>query len=113
MDWAQHIKMDYAQNLKKDSAKAKKGHSQNLYRVLSAHFLILQYKEFAAISSNLIKTAIFTNAECITNDKINMNNEYELESNSNSDLHFFSARFSEVGIGKKSSEMPHILRKAV
>ena len=49
MDWAQHIKMDYAQNLKKDPVKAKKGPSQNFYRVLSAHFALLQYKEFAAI----------------------------------------------------------------
>ena len=40
MDWAQHIKMDYAQNLRKDSNKAKKGPSQNFYRVLSAHFSI-------------------------------------------------------------------------
>ena len=59
MDWAQHIKMDYAQNLRKDPKKAKKGPYQNQYRVLSAHFAVLQYKEFAAISSNLIKTAIF------------------------------------------------------
>ena len=61
MDWVQNIKMDYAQNLKKDPVKAKKWPSQNLYRVLSAHFTVLQYKEFAAISSNLIKTAIFKN----------------------------------------------------
>ena len=58
MDWAQHIKMNYAQNLKKDPVKARKGFYQNLYRVLSAHFAVLQYKEFTAISSNLIKTAI-------------------------------------------------------
>ena len=40
MDWAQNINMDYAQNLKKDPVKAKKGPSQNFYRVLSAilHF---------------------------------------------------------------------------
>ena len=49
LDWAQHIKIDYAQNLKKDPVKAKKGPSQNFYRVLSAHFALLQYKEFAAI----------------------------------------------------------------
>ena len=49
IDMAQHIKMDYAQNLKKDPVKAKKGPSQNFYRVLSAHFALLQYKEFAAI----------------------------------------------------------------
>ena len=61
MDWAQHIKMDYAQNLKIDLVKAKKGPSQNLCRVLSAHFAILQYKKFSAISSNFIKTAIFKN----------------------------------------------------
>ena len=53
--------MDYAQNLKKDPVKAKKGPSQNFYRVLSAHFALLQYKEFAAIKLNLMKTAIFKN----------------------------------------------------
>ena len=54
--------MDYAQNLKKDPVKAKKGPSQNFYRVLSAHFAVLQYyKEFAAILSNLFKTAILKN----------------------------------------------------
>ena len=49
MDWAQNINMDYAQNLKKDPVKAKKLPSQNFYRVLSAHFALIQYKEFAAI----------------------------------------------------------------
>ena len=43
MDWAQHIKMGYAQNLKRDPVQAKKGPSQNFYRVLSAHFTVLQY----------------------------------------------------------------------
>ena len=33
MDCAMHIKMDYAQNLRKDPVNAKKGLSQNLYRV--------------------------------------------------------------------------------
>ena len=62
MYWAlKHIKMDYAKNLKKDPVKAKKGPSQNFYRVLSAHFAVLQYKELAAISSNLIRTAILKN----------------------------------------------------
>ena len=61
MDWAQHIKMDYAQNLRKDPKKAKKGPYQNQYRVQSAHFAVLQYKEFAAISSNLIKPEILKN----------------------------------------------------
>ena len=69
MDWAQHIKMDYAQNLRKDSNRAKKGPSQNFYRVLSAHFAVLQYyKEFAAILSNLFKTAILKNVLGIRND---------------------------------------------
>ena len=49
MDWAQNINMDYAQNLKKDPVKAKKGPSQNFYRVLSAHFALLQYKKFNLI----------------------------------------------------------------
>ena len=53
MDWAQHIKMDYAQNLRKDSNKAKKGPSQNFYRVLTAHLAHLQYKEFAAIKGGV------------------------------------------------------------
>ena len=53
--------MDYTQNLKKGPVKAKKGPSQNFYRVLSAHFALLQYKEFAVISSNLTETEIFKN----------------------------------------------------
>ena len=52
MDWAQHIKMDYAQNLRKDSNKAKKGPSQNFYRVLSAHFVLPS--TIQGICSNLI-----------------------------------------------------------
>ena len=53
--------MDYAQNFKKDPEMAKKRPSKNSKRVLSAHFTVQQYHEFAAISSNLIKTAIFKN----------------------------------------------------
>ena len=43
------VKMDYAQNLKKDPVKAKKGPTQNFYKVLSAHYALLHYKEFATI----------------------------------------------------------------
>ena len=38
---------------------AKKKALTKLYRVLSAHFSVQQYHEFAEISSNLIKIAIF------------------------------------------------------
>ena len=58
MECAKHIQMDYCQNLRKGPVKAKKGPSQNFYRMLSAHFALLQYKEFAVILSNLMKTAI-------------------------------------------------------
>ena len=59
MDWVQHIKMNYAQNLKKGPAKSEKVPSQNFYSELSAHFTVLQYKEFAAISSNAILVLLF------------------------------------------------------
>ena len=57
MDWAHHIiKMDF--NLLKVSEMAKKD-PQKIIQGVSAHFTVLQYQEFAAISSNLIKTAKF------------------------------------------------------
>ena len=60
MDWVQQIKMDYAQNLRKDSEMAKKD-PHKIIQGVSAHFTVLQYQEFAVISSNLIKTANFVN----------------------------------------------------
>ena len=58
MDWAQHIKMDFAQNLLKDSEMAKKD-PHKIIQGVSVNFTVLQYQEFAVISSNLIKTAKF------------------------------------------------------
>ena len=52
--------MDYAQNFKKYQEMAKKGPHRIIQGVVSP-FLVQQYHEFAAISSNLIKTAIFKN----------------------------------------------------
>ena len=59
MDWAQHIMMYYAQNQRKDPVKAKQGPSKNFCRILTANFTNLQNRDFAAISSNSIKIAIF------------------------------------------------------
>ena len=49
MDRAQHIKMDYAQNLIKDQVKD----HHKISTGCSAHFAVLQYKEFAVISSTI------------------------------------------------------------
>ena len=55
MDWAQHIKMDYAQNLRRNSEMAKKD-PHKIIQGVAVNFTVLQYQEFAVISSNLIKT---------------------------------------------------------
>ena len=61
MDWAHHIKMDNAQNLRKYSEMAKNKDPHKIIQVVSAHFAVLKYQEFAVISSNLIKTSNFMN----------------------------------------------------
>ena len=67
LDWTQHIKMDYTPNLRKKPVKAKLRPSQCFYMILLAHFTVLQNQEFAAISWNLIKIAIFEKIMGIVN----------------------------------------------
>ena len=69
LDWTQHIKMDYTLNLRKNPAKAKIRPSECFYMILLPHFTAytLQNQEFAAISWNLIKIAIFKEIMAIVN----------------------------------------------
>ena len=67
LDWTQHIKMDYTLNLRKNPVKAKIRPFQCFYMIVLAHFTVLQNQEFAAISWNLIKMAIFKEIMAIIN----------------------------------------------
>ena len=67
LDWTQHIKMDYTLNLRKNPVKVKIIPSQCFYMILLPHFTALQNPEFAAISWNLIKIAIFEKIMAIVN----------------------------------------------
>ena len=67
LDWTQHVKMHYTLNLRKNPVKAKIRPSQCFYMILLALFTALQNQEFAAISWNLIKIAIFEKIMGIVN----------------------------------------------
>ena len=67
LDWTQHVKMHYTLNLRKNPVKAKIRPSQCFYMILLALFTVLQNQEFAAISWNLIKIAIFEKIMGIVN----------------------------------------------
>ena len=67
LDWTHHTKMDYTLNLRKNPVKAKIRPFQCFYMIVLAHFTVLQNQEFAAISWNLIKIAIFKEIMAIVN----------------------------------------------
>ena len=90
LDWTQHIKMDYTLNLRKNPAKAKIRPSEWYYMILLAHLTVRQNQEFAAISWNLIKIAIFKEIMAIVNLEMIKIYEFVLESAkySDSNIHF-------------------------
>ena len=92
--------MDYTLNLRKNPAKAKIRPSECFYMILLAHLTVRQNQEFAAISWNLIKIAIFKEIMAIVNLEMIKIYEFVLESAkySNSNIHFICSQNYEMGI---------------